>query len=178
MDYIFGENQSVSLVAEMTGLVWSARVYHLPVHAVFVLNWERHGLLLKGLHCLLLIFEDLEEVKQADHLQGLLRELTWVEQFESTARLLSVGQTFDQEPNPARVKHRHFRQINHHAAVAASKQIVDCLAQPIHGLAQREPTAQLDDLHRFLCSDVDLQRMFSPSQSSGRWSSGHGQALR
>src|SRR4051812_30804961 len=68
---------------------------------------------------------DLEEVEQADDLEGLHRELRGIHELEGAAALLGDSEQADKRADAARVDHGNVRDVDDDVAIAVPKKVFD-----------------------------------------------------
>jgi hypothetical protein len=105
----------------------------------------------------LLVFKDLEQVEQGDHLEGLDCEFGRIQQLDRTSLLLGGSQDLHQQPDPAGIDPGNFAQVHHDARIAAGQQIVQGLPEAIYCVTQIQPATQLDQLHLAQTAEFDIQ---------------------
>src|ERR1700729_3267535 len=104
-----------------------------------------------------LVVEDVEQLQQADHLQGLNRKLRRIEQLYRSTPLLGGGEDLDQKSDPAGIDPWNLAEVEHNARIAAAHEIGQRVPETIYGVAQIQPAAQLDQLDLAQTAKFDVQ---------------------
>ena len=88
---------------------------------------------------------DLDQRQEADHFQGLYRQLGGAYQFQRAAALFCAGERPDEDTDSAGVDHVDFLHVDDEAGLVLSQPFFNRLPQVFGGLADFEVASEAND---------------------------------
>jgi hypothetical protein len=104
------------------------------------------------------VFENGEEVEQADHFEGLDRKFGWLEEADGTARLFRAGEMPNEHADAAGIDGRDAFEIQDDFGMGVTQEFVHGGIKAIERGTHAQATRDRNHFDGILRFDVDIQR--------------------